>query len=119
MSHKQNMSARFFAAAAAGALLAAGVAHGANAVVENAKDQCIIGEQANGYLGFVAGSSSDTELVREVRDINQQRKAIYADLAARNGVSIDVTAALTAEKLINEAEPGECVRLQNGEWVEV
>ncbi len=97
------------------ALPAAAIA--ASAIVEDAKDRCIVGEQADGYLGFVDDSAADTALKREVRDINQQRKAFYADLAASNGVSIDVTAALTAEKLINSAGAGECVRKADGNWV--
>ncbi len=89
----------------------------ASSIVEDAKDRCIVGEQVDGYLGFVDESAADTALKREVRDINQQRKAFYADLAARNGVTIDVTAALTAEKLINGADAGECVQDASGAWV--
>lgn len=92
-------------------------AFAASAIIEDAKDRCIVGEQADGYLGFVDESAADTALIREVRDINQQRKGFYADLAARNGVTIDVTAALTAEKLINSADAGECVRDGNGDWI--
>ena len=101
--------------AISGIILMTGFALAASPVVERAKDQCVVGEQADGYLGFVDGGGDDA-LRREVRDINQQRKAYYADLAARNGVAIDVTAALTAEKLIASASAGECVRTQNGTW---
>lgn len=91
----------------------------ASAIVEQAKDQCIVGEQSDGYLGFVPGKSADQALRREVRDINQQRKVFYAELAENNGLTIDLTAAATAEKLIAQAGRGECVRLPSGEWVEV
>lgn len=104
---------------AAAAVVAGGAAHGASAIVEQAKDQCVVGEQADGYLGFVPGKNADEALRREVRDINQQRKAYYADLARRNGVPIEVTATLTAEKLIGQARSGQCVRDQNGEWIEI
>lgn len=87
------------------------------AIVERAKDTCVVGEQADGYLGFVPGKDASTELEREVRRINQQRKSVYADLARKNNVSVEVTAALTAEKLISNAQPGECVRGTDGEWV--
>jgi uncharacterized protein len=91
----------------------------ASAFVERAKNECVVGEQADGYLGFVPGATVSAALRREVRDINQRRKAIYADLAHKNGVSINVTAALTAEKLIRRATSGQCVRDQNGNWVEI
>ncbi len=112
-----------FASGAFAALLAAVVltptsASAASAIVEQAKDECIVGEQADGYLGIVKGASADAELRREVRDINQRRKTYYADIARRNGVSVEVTAVLTAEKLIGQAGPGHCVRDQSGAWIE-
>ena len=59
----------------------------ANPVIDQAKAQCVVGEQA-----------------------------AYANLAQRNGVSVEVTAALTAEKLIAQARPGHCVRNAQGAW---
>ena len=115
-SMKKNLltaavSASFVFAAALSPVLAA------SALVENAKDNCIVGEQADGYLGVVDGASASAELQREIRDINQQRKAVYANLAKRNGVTIEVAAALTAEKLMNQATSGQCVQSSSGEWI--
>ena len=109
----------FLAAAVSSLAVISVSASAASATIEDAKARCIVGEQADGYLGIVDDNAADTALRREVRDINQQRKALYADLAAQNGVSIEVTAALTAEKLINEAGGGECVRDGNGEWIKL
>lgn len=101
--------------AAAFAVLA-GVAVAASAIVERAKDDCIVGEQVDGYLGYVDRSKASPELVREVRAINQQRKAYYAQIAERNGVTVEVTAKLAGEKLVNQAPSGECVRDSTGRW---
>ncbi|NOX81511.1 MAG: YdbL family protein, partial [Alphaproteobacteria bacterium] len=64
--------------------LAAGLtatsAMAASSMVEQAKSQCIVGEQADGYLGVVKGASANAALRRELRDINQRRKAYYADI---------------------------------------
>ncbi|MFQ5563161.1 MAG: YdbL family protein [Parvularculaceae bacterium] len=92
-------------------------ASAASAAIEDAKSRCIVGEQADGYLGVVKAEEADDALRREVRDVNQQRKAYYAEIATRNGVTIEVTAALTAEKLINQAPSGQCVRNQQGVWL--
>ena len=119
MSNFKKNSAIIASVFLAGSVLLAGSAIAASAIVEQAKDQCIVGEQADGYLGFVPGADVSSGLRREVRDINQQRKAYYADISARNGVSIDVTATLTAEKLINQASSGQCVRDQSGDWIEL
>ena len=109
------------AGAAAGVFGAAyvGVALAASATVEAAKADCVIGEQNDGYLGFVPGARADANLVREVRSINQRRKAAYANLAERNGVTIDEAAKLTAEKLINGAASGECVQDASGAWIKM
>jgi len=84
--------------------------------VAEAKAKCIVGEQADGYLGFADEGAADEALKREVRSVNQQRRAAYEQLAQRNGVSVDVTAALTAEKLLNQAVSGQCIRDQSGRW---
>ncbi len=84
--------------------------------VAEAKAKCIVGEQADGYLGFADEGAADEALKREVRSVNQQRRAAYEQLAQRNGVSVDVTAALTAEKLLNQAASGQCIRDQSGRW---
>ncbi|WDI31773.1 YdbL family protein [Hyphococcus flavus] len=115
------MKKRIFSSAAAAMLLAASLSpvSAASAIVERAKDDCIVGEQADGYIGVVTGKNASSELRREIADINQQRKAVYADIARRNGVTIDVAAALTAEKLLNQASRGQCIRDQSGNWREV
>lgn len=118
MEHSMKKT-MMMAAAAAGLLFSASLAPAMSAspLVENAKNNCVVGEQADGYLGVVTGADAGEELRREIRDINQQRKAVYADLARRNGVTIEVAAALTAEKLINQAGPGQCVRDSSGSWI--
>ncbi len=91
-------------------------AHAASAIIEQAKSQCIVGEQSDGYLGIVNEASASEDLRREVRSINQQRKAAFADLAARNGVTIEDTAALTGKRLVENAASGHCVQLPDGSW---
>ena len=109
------------AAAVAGLVFTAALspASAASAIIENAKDNCIVGEQADGYLGFVPGASASSELRSEVRDANQQRKAVYADIAKRTNVTVDVAATRTASRLVNEAKRGQCVRDANGEWLQL
>lgn len=91
----------------------------ASPAIESAKAQCVIGERKDGYLGVVSGKSASTVVLREMRSVNQQRRAAYERLAERNGVTIDVAAALTAERLINAAKSGECVQNAAGEWVKI
>lgn len=91
----------------------------ASAAIERAKDECLVGEQTDGYLGVVSGQQIDLALQRELRDTNQQRKTYYAEIARRNGVPVEATAKIAGEKLVNQAEPGECIRDQAGNWRKV
>lgn len=107
----------FKAGLAAAALTAfAGPASAASAIIEEAKSKCVVGEQSDGYLGVVEGATASEAVRREVRAINQQRKAAFADLAAKNGVTVEDAAALTGEKLVEGASPGQCVQLPDGSW---
>ena len=116
---KSMKNTLIIAAASAGLAFATAMSpvSAASALVENAQNNCIVGEQADGYLGVVDGASASAELQREIRDINQQRKTVYSNLAKRNGVTIEVAAALTAEKLMNQATSGLFVRVASGDWI--
>jgi hypothetical protein len=102
---------------AAAAVLGSSGASAASAAIEAAKAQCIVGEQADGYLGIIDPGATSAALEREVRSTNQQRKALYADFAASRGITIEVAAALFAEKQLNQAGSGECIRDQSGTWL--
>ncbi|MGE0407671.1 MAG: YdbL family protein [Amphiplicatus sp.] len=95
----------------------AGAAYAASALIEDAKSKCVVGEQADGYLGVIDSGEASAELRREVDSVNLQRKAAYARLAERNGVTVADAAKVTAEKLINQAPSGQCVRDQSGSWL--
>jgi hypothetical protein len=112
------MSKFLIRSAVAALTLAAGAsnAFAASAIVEDAKAKCVVGEQSDGYLGVVEGAAANDAVRREVRAINQQRKAAFADLAARNGVTIEDAAALTGKRLVEGAPSGQCVQLPDGGW---
>lgn len=108
--------ARLVVAVAALVAALSGAAFAMSAMVENAKSQCIVGEQADGYLGVIDAAKASEDVKREVSAVNQQRKAYYSQVAQKNGVTIEVTAAMAAEKLITQASPGQCVRDSTGAW---
>ncbi len=109
---------RLFTIIAAALVLSVGASAWAfSQMIDDAKAQCIVGEQADGYLGVVVGADADEAVRREVRRVNQERRAVYARLAEDNGVTISVAAALTAEKLIGRAPSGHCVRDSNNQWI--
>lgn len=103
-----------FAAIALSATI--GAADAASPMIEDAKSKCLVGEQSDGYLGIVDGAAPGDAVQREVRAVNQQRKAAFANLAARNGVTIEDAAALTGKRLVEGAPSGQCVQLPDGSW---
>ena len=83
-----------------------------------AKNDCSIGEGADGYLHVRAATTSQA-VRRELDSINLKRKSAYTNLAKENGITVEVAAALTGEKLISRATAGQCVLSANGSWSEV
>jgi len=86
-------------------------------IVEDAKAAGVVGERADGYLGYVQ-DTVDERILDAVEEINIKRRAAYTRLAEQEGVSIDVVARLTAEELIaNRVESGEYYMNADGQWV--
>lgn len=73
-----------------------------------------VGEQPDGYIGVVSGGADVADLVARV---NLQRKAAYADIAAKNGTSVDAVGAVTAEQIINRLPKG-AYFLSGTAWVQ-
>ncbi|MEL7490057.1 MAG: YdbL family protein [Pseudomonadota bacterium] len=117
------MSKKFLSLTMAGAIALSSLAPSspvlaAPAEINEAKAGCLIGEKNNGYLGEVAGKTASAKVLREMRSINQLRRAEYEKLAARNGVTVQEAATATAERLINRAPSGHCVQNAAGQWIE-
>ena len=76
-------------------LAASGSAQETSAVMQ-ARGAGVIGERFDGYVGFVTTPSES--LRRQVNGINIRRRALYANLARRKGVSteeVGITATCT------------------------
>ena len=71
---------------------AAAIAMDAKSAVDAAKTAGVVGEQADGFLGFVK-PSADTALKAAVQEINEGRAALYRQAAAKNGVAADAAGA--------------------------
>lgn len=102
------------ALAAAGFILAA-PAQAGDPQIETAKQQGVVGERIDGYLGIVDGGA-DASLIRRVQDINNKRRAAYDDLAAQTGTTPEQVARITGEKLIAGAASGEYIMNDSGSW---
>jgi len=83
--------------------------------VDQAKAKGLVGEQLDGYLGFVTQDIS-ADIRAAVNEVNIKRKSIYTRTARAKKVSISTIAGLTGEKLTAKANPGQMIKLGDGIW---
>jgi uncharacterized protein YdbL (DUF1318 family) len=115
MRHDLSITAAVLAALALSP--AAAIALDAKSAVDAAKAQGVVGEQADGFLGFVK-PSSDTALKAAVQEINEGRAALYRQAAAKNGVTAEAAGASAYTTIVQaKLKPGEFYKPANGGWV--
>ena len=87
----------------------------AKAAVDDAKARGVIGEQGDGYLGFV-GASTDPSLAAAVAEINAGRMQAYREAAMRTGTTPDAAGQATAQQLFARLPAGQYFKPLNGNW---
>jgi len=86
--------------------------------VDAAKKQGIVGEQNDGFLGFVR-SSSDAALNAAVEEINAGRRDVYAQAAAKNGVSVEAAGqSAFVNVIVKKVSAGDYYQDASGNWVQ-
>lgn len=107
---------------AAAALTAATLAFAVPAMAQDAslnqaRAAGLIGEQADGYLGYVPGASISADLRGRVEQNNIQRRQLYTRRAAERSVSVnEMAAAVACEVFERRIAVGERYRDANGQW---
>ncbi len=82
--------------------------------LEQAKQQGLVGEMSNGYLGLVVSSPEVKSLVLSV---NQKRKELYLNIARKNKLTMKQVTALAGEKAIAKTRSGQLIKLASGGWI--
>jgi uncharacterized protein YdbL (DUF1318 family) len=104
-------------AAATLALSAPAFAQAADATLAQARANGLIGEQADGYLGFVPGASISADLRGRVEQNNIQRRQLFTRRAAERAVSVnEMAAAVACEVFERRIAVGERYRDEGGQW---
>ena len=85
--------------------------------VDAAKTQGVVGEQGDGYLGFVHGSA-DAAVTAAVNDINAGRAEAYRQTAAKSGVTPEAAGQAVAIQLQSRMPPGQYFKPLGGSWVQ-
>lgn len=106
------------AALGAAVLAAAAPAHAADAsakaAVDAAKAAGKIGEQGDGFLGFVG--APDPSVQGAMAEINAGRAEAYRDTAAKTGVDAAAAGQATAQQLIGRLPAGQYYKPLGGGW---
>jgi uncharacterized protein YdbL (DUF1318 family) len=82
--------------------------------LDQAKEQGLVGEMSNGYLGVVIASSETSSLVDMV---NKKRKDIYLNLARKNKITMQQVTKLAGDKSIAKTQAGHLIQNTAGQWV--
>lgn len=94
------------------------LAASAKATVDAAKAAGIVGEQNDGYLGFVNGAG-DPAVEAAVAEINAGRAQLYRQAAAKNGVTPEAAGAAAYESVVQlKLRPGNYYQTPDGAWVQ-
>jgi len=79
-----------------------------------AKSAGIIGEQANGYIGFVKAAPADVK--KMVQEVNAKRKAKYKQIAKKQKISLGEVEKIGGNKAIAKTKPGNYVKRAGSGW---
>lgn len=84
--------------------------------LQEAKNAGLVGEQRSGYIGLVV-ESVPAEVVALARDVNNQRRELYQQIATQNNLTIEQVAALAFEKAVEATLAGQYLQNAAGGWV--
>lgn len=78
----------------------------------SAKEQGLVGEKPDGYLGVVSNSGDAAEIVKL---INEARQAQYERLAKDNNIAVADVQAMAGQKAIEKTPSGQYIQI-NQKW---
>ncbi len=110
-----SISAAVLAALAATPVIAQ--AMDAKSAVDAAKAAGVVGEQADGFLGYVK-PTDDGAVKAAVAEINAGRAQLYREAAAKNGVAVEAAGASAFTNVVmGRLRPGDYYKPAGGGWV--
>lgn len=97
------------------ALASAAAAQSRDPLYAAARAEGKVGEQVDGYLGYVV--PPDAALKKVIEDINIRRRAVYAEKAKAANATIEEYALTSGCQLIARTTPGEKYQAPGGAWM--
>ncbi len=84
--------------------------------LQEAKGQGLVGEQRDGYVGFVV-SNVPAEVTELVGQVNAERRQRYQQIAQQNGITMDQVQALAYQQAVDATQSGHYLQNASGDWV--
>lgn len=84
--------------------------------LQEAKSQGLVGEQRDGYVGFVT-SNVPAEVTALVQQVNAERRQRYQQIARENGITEVQVRALAYEQAVTATQSGHFLQNTSGAWV--
>ena len=92
-----------------------GIAAGAELSLSAAKQQGLVGEQADGYVGAVAAKPSP-KIRALVAEVNGKRRAKYTRIGHSNSINLANVEALAGQKAIDKTATGLYIKPAGQGW---
>ena len=83
--------------------------------LQEAKEQGLVGEQRDGYIGIVV-NTAPADVAALIRDINGQRRQRYQQIAQQNNISVEQVGALAYERAVAATRAGHYIQNTGGSW---
>lgn len=84
--------------------------------LDEAKQQGLLGERPDGYLGLAKPATS-SKTIELMKDINNKRRDVYKGIAEKNGTALSAVEALAGKKAIEKTPSGQFIMQPNGTWI--
>lgn len=82
--------------------------------LDEARSQGLLGENAKGYVELTPRGNSDAQAL--MAEINNQRKAKYTEIAAKQKTDLAAIEKIAGEKITEKLNAGEFYKDANGKW---
>lgn len=77
------------------------------------KEQGIVGESNAGFLEFIGNRKEKADVVNAE---NTDRRAVYEQIAKKEGTTVEVVGRHRAAQIAEKAQPGAWLQDANGKW---
>ena len=81
----------------------------------SAKSSGLIGEQANGYIGFVKSVPEEVEYL--VKEVNAKRNAKYKKIAKSQNIPLSDVEKIAGKKAMSKTLSGNYIKPSDKDWI--